>query len=160
MSYRSMLVQIKCGDLNRFLMEAAAMKLSLRNVIYVDALTLSFEISASQRKLLRKLVTKCGGEWHIQKIVGIGVKFWYAFRRPVLWIGILFLLCMSIWIPQRVLFIQVEGNRSVSDLHILQAAEQCGIYFGAKREAVRSEQVKNALLQAIPTCLIWAAASP
>ena len=73
-----------------------------------------------------------------------------AKKRAVLIIGILMLLAAAIWIPSRVFFVCVEGNSSVPDRKILAAAEKCGIHFGASRAVVRSEQVKNALLDSVP----------
>jgi sporulation protein YqfD len=59
------------------------------------------------------------------------------------------------WLPSRVLFITVDGNRSIPAKYILEQAQQCGITFGASRREVRSEKMKNSLLEAIPQ-LQWA----
>ena len=76
-------------------------------------------------------------------------------RRWILLVGITFLLFLTAFIPTRVLFIQVEGNNMLPDRLILEKAEECGICFGANRGAVRSERVKNQLLQLLPQ-LQWA----
>jgi sporulation protein YqfD len=39
---------------------------------------------------------------------------------------------------------------SIPDKQIIEAAESCGLYFGVERQTVRSEVIKNALLQKIP----------
>ena len=69
-----------------------------------------------------------------------------VWTRPVLLGSIGFLLFLTLWLPERVLFVSVDGYASVSPLEILNAAQQCGIRFGATRSLVRSEEVKNALL--------------
>ncbi len=77
------------------------------------------------------------------------------FRRPVLVLGIAALVFLSSFIPSRIWFFRVEGNESIPARQILEQAELCGISFGASRREVRSEKVKNALLQALPE-LQWA----
>jgi sporulation protein YqfD len=69
--------------------------------------------------------------------------------------GMVFLLFLILFIPSRVLFIRVEGNRNVPANQILEAAENCGISFGVSRRSVRSERVKNKLLETMPQ-LQWA----
>ena len=75
--------------------------------------------------------------------------------RPVLLWGLVFLLASVMYMPTRVLFVQVEGNTKIPAGKILSAAEECGIRFGASRREVRSEKVKNALLSLVPE-LQWA----
>ena len=76
-------------------------------------------------------------------------------RRWILIFGIVFLLVLSAYLPTRVFFFQVEGNHLLPEKLILEKAEDCGIYFGAVRKNLRSEQVKNQLLQLLPQ-LQWA----
>ena len=76
-------------------------------------------------------------------------------KRPVLVCGLAALLALAIFLPTRVLFVQVEGNGNVPARLIVEQAAQCGIGFGASRREVRSEKMKNALLEAIPE-LQWA----
>jgi sporulation protein YqfD len=73
----------------------------------------------------------------------------------VLVLGVLFYLLISLYLPSRVFFVRVVGNTSVPGSRILEAAENCGISFGASRRSVRSERMKNALLEAVPE-LQWA----
>jgi sporulation protein YqfD len=76
-------------------------------------------------------------------------------RRPILLLGFLAVLFLILWLPSRVLFVQVEGNIRIPTKQILAAAEDCGICFGASRQHVRSEKVKNALMTSVPQ-LQWA----
>ena len=71
-------------------------------------------------------------------------------RRSVLLIGMTILLALAIYLPTRVLFISVEGNVTIPTQLLMQKAEECGIRFGASRKLVRSEHVKNCLLNHIP----------
>ena len=58
------------------------------------------------------------------------------------------------WLPSRVLFVQIEGNTHVESRRILESAARCGIAFGASRREIRSEKIKNALIECIPE-LSW-----
>ena len=79
--------------------------------------------------------------------------YWQAkslFRRPTLISGLGFLLLLSIFLPTRILFIEVEGCSAVPPKQIIAAAEDFGLSFGTYRQSLRSEQLKNALLEALP----------
>jgi sporulation protein YqfD len=53
-------------------------------------------------------------------------------------------------LPTRVLIVEVEGNERIPDNMILDAAEYSGIAFGASRRNIRSEKIKNRLLDRLP----------
>jgi sporulation protein YqfD len=67
----------------------------------------------------------------------------------------LFMLALTLYLPTRILFVEVDGNRIVETNRILEAAAQCGLGFGSNRRAIRSEQIKNQLLQQLED-LQWA----
>ena len=76
-------------------------------------------------------------------------------RRPVLVVGMLVYLFAALYLPSRVFFVRVVGNDKITTRQILEAASECGIHFGSSRRAVRSERLKNRLLEAVPE-LQWA----
>lgn len=118
-------------------------------------LSVRMQISVSDYFVLNKLAAKQGDELVI--FGRRGPRFWAIkiMKRPVVLVALMVLLCLSVWLPGRVLFVAVEGNEQLSSQLIMQTAEECGIYFGAKRVVVRSEKVKNKLLQKLPQ-LQWA----
>ncbi len=84
--------------------------------------------------------------------------YWTAkglIHRPILIIGCMMIIALSMILPSRVLFVRVEGNAEIPSRYIVEAAQNCGIGFGASRREVRSERVKNKLLDYIPQ-LQWA----
>lgn len=84
--------------------------------------------------------------------------YWWArdLSKHKIWIlTVLILLAGSLWLPTRILFIQVNGNAAVPAKQILEAAEESGLFFGVSRRSLRSERIKNGLLQKIPA-LSWA----
>ena len=121
----------------------------------VDEVTFSFSIRRGDLVTARWICRKLGDQMEV-----VGKKGWYwriaALRkRPVLVFGVVLLMSMALLLPTRVLFFRVEGNVNVPGNRILEAAERCGIGFGANRRDVRSERMKNRLLEEVPE-LQWA----
>ena len=108
-------------------------------------------------------------DWHVIRLIckkrGDSVScaddqslFWFFtgfLRRPVLMAGFVILFLLTVCMPSRVLFFRVEGNERIPEQQILETAQHCGIHFGVSKRRIRSEQMKNALLSAMPE-LQWA----
>ncbi len=71
-------------------------------------------------------------------------------KRPVVLFGVIMLLFLTLYLPTRIFFIQVDGNSRVSSRRIIAAADKSGLCFGTLRQALRSEMIKNALLAELP----------
>ena len=121
----------------------------------IDELTAEFRVPVSDKHSLLMLAKKTGTQVEILGGNGIGDLAGKCIRRPLLLAGILVLLILTILLPTRVYFFRVEGNVSVPTKAILEKAADCGISFGASRRDIRSERMKNALLEAMPE-LQWA----
>ena len=120
-----------------------------------DDLQVTFSILRRDYKKLRNIVKRRGDQLNSSHREGL---YWLAkglLKRPVLLLGIAALLFLVTFLPSRVLFIRVEGNTTIPTNLILEKCAQCGIKFGASRREVRSEKLKNAILEAIPE-LQWA----
>lgn len=120
-----------------------------------DILTLRFHLRKKDYQKLRKLCEKRGDQARLLSQSGLYWSFASLKKRPILVVGLLLLLMFSLWVPRRVFFVRVEGNSCIASRQIAEAAAQCGITFGAARREVRSEKMKNALLEAMPE-LAWA----
>lgn len=121
----------------------------------IDIFTVTFWINRSTFSKLKAFAVKRGEQLTIKKKAGL---YWTAKRvkeRPLFVFGTVLMLSLALFLPSRILFVHVEGNREIPTRVVLDQAEQCGIRFGASRRAVRSEQMKNSLLSAIPE-LQWA----
>lgn len=115
-----------------------------------DEFEIRFIIRRQDLKTVEALAQRKGYKLTQQKRTGL---YWLGkelLHRPVLSIGCMLLLALTVWLPTRVLFIRVEGNTTIPTGLILEKCAQCGIGFGASRQQVRSEKAKNALLEAIP----------
>ena len=97
-----------------------------------------------------KLCTNRGDKLVLLHRKGIYWTLKALWRRPVLVMGMLAYLFAAIYLPSRVFFVRVVGNDNIPTRQILEAASECGIHFGSSRRAVRSEKLKNKLLEAVP----------
>lgn len=129
--------------------------IQVSRVRHIDGLTVDFWIKRTDMHLLNNIVQRRGDRLEILSHQGIYWKLKRLIKRPVLAAGIVLLLFLTAFLPTRVLFIRVEGNDSVPTRMILEAASECGIDFGSSTRMIRSEKVKNSLLQRIPQ-LQWA----
>lgn len=103
---------------------------------------------------LKKLLDKRGESAKIIRRQGFLWLLSTVRKRLVLVAGIAIIILLSMYLPTRILFVNIKGNSTVSTKQITQTAQRVGIYFGASRRTVRSERIKNALLAELPN-LQW-----
>lgn len=137
------------------LLTAIQAQICLDNIVFIDELTVNCDILRADLKRARAICERRGDTIRVKGRAGLYWSFKQLLTRPVLIAGLLILTVMSIWLPARVFFVRVEGNSTIPSNLILERAAVCGISFGTSRRAVRSEKVKNALLEAMPQ-LQWA----
>ncbi len=118
-------------------------------------LAVRFEIYRRDYAAVQRLSARRGERLTICLRRGLYWKAKGLLRRPVLLFGLTGFLLLALFVPSRVYFVRVEGNEHIPRRLILEAAAESGIGFGASRRAVRSERMKNALLEAVPQ-LQWA----
>lgn len=71
-------------------------------------------------------------------------------NRPIFLIGFAVLLFLTLYLPTRVLFVEVKGNETTANSLIKSAANASGIHFGVSRKEVRSVKVKNRMISLLP----------
>jgi sporulation protein YqfD len=129
--------------------------ITVYNAQQAGDLTFRFSVQRGDHRALRALAKKRGEVLKYSDHQGI---YWAAkqlLKRPVLLLGWMLILGLTLYLPTHVFFVEVEGNVTLPTRLIIDKAEGCGLSFGAHRREVRSEKMKNALLQAIPE-LQWA----
>ena len=148
-------VRLCSADIGRALSKLGLSGIQLQDLRRLDDYSVTFVIEKRQYATLCAVAKYYAEDVCILRRIGIGWHLKAMRYRPVLLFGILSLLVFSIWLQGKILFVQVDGNRAVQTAQILEAATKCGIGFGSSAKAVRSEKMKNALLQEIPQ-LQWA----
>ena len=124
-------------------------------VQYLTDLTVEITLSRKDFKSCKQVIEGRGDEVQLVERFGLYWKLYSFLHRPVLSIGLLLLAMITAYLPGRILFILVEGNSTLSQQQIMAAAEECGLSFGSCRQEIRSEEIKNALLEKLPE-LEWA----
>lgn len=116
----------------------------------MDDLTIRFSVRRHDHRTLKKLLIARGEQ--VQSVGWKGVFFTARkmLHRPVLLSGMMLILWLTLFLPTRVLFVEVEGNSDIPERLILEQASNFGLNFGTKRSNLRSEKIKNELMQAIP----------
>lgn len=147
-------VQILSADIHRILAILTNANVAFYDLQFVDELTVRFVVSRQDHRRMRKLLQKSGAKIEIVTRNGLYWTLKGLLRRPVLVLGIAIYILLVLAVPSRIFFVRIEGNSQVPEREILEAASECGIVFGAHRRQVRSEQIKNALLQKLPA-LQW-----
>lgn len=146
----SMIVEILCASIEELLLAINKQGVTLNDIIRIDDLRVQLSVRKDHFPVLQKTVERFGGTIKIRKRTGF---YWSvtAFKyRPVLFAGLILYIMLALYLPTRIFFVQVEGNRVVSSRDILDQAEDYGVRFGAVRSEVRNEKLKNALLSEIP----------
>lgn len=150
-------VRLRCtsADPGALLSELEKNAITICNVTPVDELTLEFSVQARLWNKLRIMAERRGENIVVIGHTGLYWPLLSAFSRPFLLCGMLLLLAVCSILPGRILFVSVEGNSRISARRILEAAEEAGLEFFTVRRDIRSEQIKNQLLDMVPE-LKWA----
>lgn len=144
------IVQISCAEPEYILTRLSKIGVTVRNVKPIEIYKVQAEIDSRSYAAVSGLVDRCGGKLSVIRMYGPAVALRSVKKRSILASGIILMLVLTLYIPSRIFFISVEGNDRLGEERILQCAEESGLMFGASRKNVRSEQIKNALLHAIP----------
>jgi sporulation protein YqfD len=148
-------VAVTSADIPGMLRQMNQAQIMIFDMSSTEPMTVVLTIWRKDYKRLGQIVRRRGER--LKRIRNQGI-YWTAkglLRRPILMIGCMLILVLSLILPSRVLFVRVEGNAEIPTRYIVEAAERCGIGFGASRREVRSERMKNMLLDHIPQ-LQWA----
>ena len=143
-------IEIKGADIERILMKITQRGLVLHRIHKKDPFNAEICVDFKDYKEALEILDAMQVSYSIlNKSTSDGVGNFLA-RRAIMMIGLVLLLTASLVLPGRIMFVQVSGNSAVPARLILEAASQKGICFGMSATVVRSEKIKNALLEAIP----------
>ena len=118
----------------------------LYDVIQYDELTAGISVSPLDITVIKNILNKRGDRYE-QHNNSIYTKMLRVLqRRYILLLSLLVFIGVTIWIPTRIFFIEVTGNVHIPDNRILEIVSGYGLHFGAVREEIRSEAIKNQLL--------------
>ena len=142
--------QLVGADLPKLITSINNMRITLYDILQVDSLTLQASVAKRNYDNLSIIAKKSGSSIKIISTSGLFFKIKCLKNRPILFLIIFTLCVLTVALPSRILFIKIDGNRMIPNKLILSQAEICGIKFGADRNKVRSEKVKNFMMETIP----------
>lgn len=148
-------VKITAADIPSLLKEMNREHVRLYNMLPEENLSITCRIPFSSMNKLRRICKKQGAELEVIRRAGYLSLCRAVRRNGAALAGLTLILLLFLFLPTRIFFIRVVGNQNVPTARILEAAEQCGVHFAAGRREIRSESLKNALLDRIPQ-LQWA----
>lgn len=148
-------IRLICADPGQVLEQLRLLNIPLYSISKKGDFGITFRVAGQDLRALQTFADRKGIELSITGRRGFYWKVRSILKRKVLISGLMLILILTCWLPTRVLFIRVEGNQNVPAARILEAAENCGVYFGCARSEIRSENLKNSLLAQIPN-LKWA----
>ena len=143
-------VRITSADLTGMLSQISERNIQLLRVEWKDELSCQATVYQKDSITLEKLARNHGDKLEIINKSGVYWSIKSLMHRPVLVIGVILFGLLALYMPTRILFVNVEGNTTVPTRKILEAADNCGISFFSSRREIRSEKIKNALLEQIP----------
>lgn len=143
-------VRITSASVGKTLSDINNSDIELMDTSVVNDLVVEAVVKRRCYKTLNKIIERKGDKLEILDRSGVYWDFVSLKKRPILLVGILIYVLLALYLPSRIFFVRVTGNESVPAEVIISQAETFGIRFGASRKDVRSEQVKNALLSAVP----------
>lgn len=131
-----------------------AREVRLENIDRASALVMEFTVPRWELPRAEAAAKRSGDKLEILGKEGLPELLRSWIRCPLVVLTVLALLGATALVPSRILFIRVEGNSEIPTRLILEQAERCGLGFFTSRGELRSEQIKNRLLEAVPE-LSW-----
>ena len=131
-----------------------AREVRLENIDRASALVMEFTVPRWELPRAEAAAKRSGDKLEILGKEGLPELLRSWIRCPLVVLTVLALLGATAFVPSRILFIRVEGNSEIPTRLILEQAERCGLGFFTSRGELRSEQIKNRLLEAVPE-LSW-----
>lgn len=148
-------LELTAADPEAILNRLSAAGFSLWNVERMGPLSVRLELLRSERQGAAALAQRAGATVRVLGLRGLAVRAEGMLRRPLLLGCGVLLTVLTLLLPERILFVEVEGNETVPARRLLEEAAACGLEFGASRRELRSEAIKNQLLEELPE-LEWA----
>lgn len=143
-------VKITSADIPGALRQLAEHNIILQDIESENDLSVSLTVSQRDFQRVKALLEKRGDRCQAEYRSGL---YWTLLKLKSRWLfvmGCIIIIMLSIFIPSRIYFFEVKGNHSIPQRWILEQAELSGLSFGCNRAQIKSEQLKNSILQSIP----------
>lgn len=143
-------ITLSSANLSQTLANIQKRGFTIFDISWIDEYSVRFTVRKHEQKKLESILKNRGDKIHIRQLATPASGVFGLVKRPFFIGLILLLFFMTLWLPSRVLFISVEGADTVPEQRIIEEINQAGIRFMSSRRAIRSESVKNDLLENLP----------
>ena len=143
-------MRIVHSDLRALLTAYTEAGIILHAVRILDELTAVVHVDRKDMRQFSDISEKYTAKIEVLRRSGIHWTAKHLLHRPVLLFGMIAILCISAIISRMVLTVEVTGNSQIADREILETAAAAGVRFGAWKSQIRSEKVKNQLMEMLP----------
>jgi similar to stage IV sporulation protein len=143
-------ITLSSANLSQTLANIQKRGFTIFDISWIDEYSVRFTVRKREQKKLESLLKNRGDKIHIRQLATPASGVFGLVKRPFFIGLILLLFFMTLWLPSRVFFISVEGTTTVPEQRIVEEINQAGIRFMSSRRAIRSESVKNDLLENLP----------
>ena len=150
MTNETIQLEIKSADNSRIISVLTEKGVILQQISTKDEFTMVFGIRKTDYHITTRILTRRGVNYQLVNPYGIYSLWDKLMPRSILLAGAGILIFLSLFLPTRILFIVVENNALISERTILDICEQNGLRFGCNRERLRSEAIRNDMLQQLP----------
>lgn len=143
-------IQIYSAEVEKVLKRLNEHGIVLRNVHKEGELTATVRVGNKDYLYALRVLDQLHVEYNLPDRQQTSALLKKLCSRSVLLISLVILTVISVYLPGKILFVSVIGNDTVPARLIVEVAAKSGVSFGAFSADVRSEKVKNAILQEIP----------
>lgn len=129
--------------------------IEIKNIDFTDELECRFILSVQKLASLRVIAEKNGDIVYVYQHSGIKKALVKLNRHKLLCAQLLILMVLFLYLPGRILFIRLEGCSNLQETAVLSCVREIGLVPGMHRRDVRSEKIKNAVVNRFPE-IRWA----
>lgn len=138
--------------MNRF----AAQKVAFWAIRRISEVEFHCRIYRRDIDTARQIAAAAQSDLQVDKLYGLAQTVYGLKRRPVMVVGMVLVVLALLLLPKFVWTVTVEGNETVQRDEILHTLQDLGVKFGAWGPGIRSQDIKNRILNEIPQ-LRWCA---
>lgn len=133
----------------QFLNQLAKMHAPFWDITHKDELSLEVTVYRAMLGRCRIAAQRAMCQLEVLSLHGARAVFYGLKRRPVLMVGLLMVIALTLWSQQYVWTIEVQGNETVNHQQILRTLAQLGVGVGTKRTDIQPQALENRVLDQI-----------
>ena len=148
--HRTSVIEFSSADPIFTLQQIQNTGIEIFRIILKDEFTIRFETNDTAATQLLPVLNHYAESYRIDNPYTYIATIVHLLHRPIFFLGIFLYILLMFFLPSRILFVEVTGNDIIPTSQIISVAKHCGIRFGSSRKLVRSEEMKNRIIEQLP----------